>query len=190
MTDIITSETPATYENETIRKHAEHLVRNEVVYCVSSLISSLAKATAEHDVDGLSLEDILSLCVQDDWETTAREYIDGLDLEDLQQIADYINVSYVETDTCETLERSIIAECEEDPDQWREVCDLNNLDPETVEAYEHWIVSSWLADKLAAYGEMVNVDILGLTVWGRRTTGQSISIDSVMLSIARDQLAR
>jgi hypothetical protein len=56
---------------------------------------------------------------------------------------------------------------------------------EEFEVYEHWVVSNWLADKLRAKGEIVE-DYLGLTIWGRTTTGQRISLDSVIQEIVDD----
>lgn len=57
----------------------------------------------------------------------------------------------------------------------------NNLDPTFDEAYEHWIVSSWLADKLPN-----TADVTGLTIWARFTTGQAICLDHNIQSIAFD----
>jgi hypothetical protein len=51
------------------------------------------------------------------------------------------------------------------------------------EAYEHWIVSDWLADKLEERGEMIVRDFLGLTIWGRCTSGQAILLDGVICDI-------
>lgn len=51
------------------------------------------------------------------------------------------------------------------------------------EVYEHWIVSSWFAGKLKEQGESVG-ELFGLTIWGRTTTGQAISMDSVIQQIA------
>ena len=51
---------------------------------------------------------------------------------------------------------------------------------------EYWIVSDWLADKLIKKGESVQKDFYGLTVWGRFTSGQSISIDYVIQQIAKE----
>ena len=50
------------------------------------------------------------------------------------------------------------------------------------EALEHWLVSAWLAHRLREEGEMV-IDFLDLTIWGRTTSGQAISIDSVIEDI-------
>ena len=62
------------------------------------------------------------------------------------------------------------------------MCNEYGLDPETREAYEHWLVSGWLAHKLEAEGEVVG-EFAGLTIWGRCTTGQSICMDGVIKTI-------
>ena len=54
------------------------------------------------------------------------------------------------------------------------------------EALEHWVVSSWLAEKLEDKGEMIVYDFLGLTIWGRRTSGQAIYMDGVIGEISSD----
>jgi hypothetical protein len=54
-----------------------------------------------------------------------------------------------------------------------------------IEAYEHWIVSDWLAERLAEKGEITG-ELLGLTLWGRTTTGQAICLDGVIREIASD----
>lgn len=48
---------------------------------------------------------------------------------------------------------------------------VENAD-ERHEALEFWIVSDWLAGKLEDHGELVTKDFLGLTIWGRTTSGQ------------------
>ena len=76
----------------------------------------------------------------------------------------------------------------DEQEAWRAACESNSISPHTREAYEHWIVSGWLASKLEEQGEMVNRDICGLIVWGRCTTGQVIYMDGVIHQIARDLL--
>ena len=51
------------------------------------------------------------------------------------------------------------------------------------EVYEHWLVTDWLAHQLRARGESVG-EFLGLTIWGRCTTGQPIYMDEVIQEIA------
>ena len=64
--------------------------------------------------------------------------------------------------------------------------DVESLDVEPVEIYEWWAVSSWLAGKLEEHGHPIHRDFYGLTVWGRPTTGQAISLDGVIRAIARE----
>jgi hypothetical protein len=60
----------------------------------------------------------------------------------------------------------------------------NRIDVEYDEVYEHWIVSSYFGEKLKEHGHTVQ-DILGLTIWGRGTTGQAIYLDGVIEDIAK-----
>jgi len=70
-------------------------------------------------------------------------------------------------------------------DGWQEFCDEQGVDPEYVEVYEHWVVDRWFAARLAEYGEITG-DFGGLTVWGRTSTGQAISMDYVVCRIYDD----
>ena len=65
------------------------------------------------------------------------------------------------------------------------VCNEYNLEPERSEVYEHWIVTNWFANKLAEKGETTG-EVAGLTIWGRCTTGQSMSLDYVVQQIAME----
>lgn len=60
------------------------------------------------------------------------------------------------------------------------------VDDYEYEIYEHWIVSDWLARKLEEQGESVSRDVHGMTVWGRATTGQAISMDYVIQEIVKN----
>lgn len=62
--------------------------------------------------------------------------------------------------------------------------DVNQQETDAIEALEHWIVSRWFAEKLQQQGEMVG-EICGLWIWGRRTSGQAISMDYVVRQIAK-----
>ena len=75
----------------------------------------------------------------------------------------------------------------DEADDWEDACSQSNVDPEYDEPMEHWIVSSWLGRKLSEQGEIVE-SYLGMTIWGRCTTGQSISLDSVIGEIAKECL--
>ena len=79
------------------------------------------------------------------------------------------------------------ADVDEFDDGWKEFCDQQGVDTDDYkrEAYEHWIVTDWLADKLSARGHVTG-GIMGLTIWGRPTTGQSISMDHVIQEIYKE----
>lgn len=147
----------------------DQLVQREVYYCVSTLISELAKLPQCQD-------DLMPVLVQDDYEQAAADagWSSSPDV-----------ISSLPNDEGYWM----------NPEKWheagnpvtyltaQEVCEGENIDPHTNEAYEHWIVSGWLADKLEAAGEMVLRDFMGLTIWGRSTTGQAISQDYVINEI-------
>lgn len=73
-----------------------------------------------------------------------------------------------------------------DDDEYREIADDFGLDPDRHEVYEHWIVDRYFANnQLAPRGELV-FEFSNFTIWGRCTTGQSISLDGVIRNIVRD----
>lgn len=73
----------------------------------------------------------------------------------------------------------------EDEDEFETFANEHGIEPEYDDVYEHWIVSSWLAEKLEEKGEVVG-EVAGLTIWGRCTTGQMISMDWVVQQIHKD----
>lgn len=150
---------------------ARKMVGREVHYCVSALISELAKLPQFAD-------DLLPALVADDWESPAIEagwayrphcWSRPKTQEELARF----NPPYLGGD------RMACADAQT-------ACEIDGLDPYQCEAYEHWIVSDWLADKLEAKGEMIVRDFLGLTIWGRTTSGQAIYIDGVIEEIMAD----
>lgn len=71
-------------------------------------------------------------------------------------------------------------------DEYREIGQEFNLDPCYDEIYEHWTINEgFIAETLKEHGQVV-FDFGGMTIWGRGTTGQSISIDGVIRSIVKE----
>lgn len=70
---------------------------------------------------------------------------------------------------------------------YESICINHGLDYEYTDVYEHWIVSYWLSRRLAEKGEVTG-EVCGLTVWGRCTTGQHISCDGVIETIAMENV--
>ena len=60
-----------------------------------------------------------------------------------------------------------------------------NLDPYVTEIYEHWIVDRYFYQALLAEGQIV-FEFGGMLIWGRTTTGQSISLDGVIRRMTRE----
>lgn len=142
----------------------ENLVSREVHYCVSYLVSTLAQGFgaittpqgARSDDLGDMIEQAFELaCPIDDWEEAAFQ------------------AGYKERD----------GEWHGQYQSAQDACEANDVEPYQREVYEHWIVSDWLADKLAEHGEKVDKDFAGLTVWARTCTGQGIANDSVLITI-------
>lgn len=186
------------YENTKIREQAEHLVRTDIYCCVSSLISSLAQSEEAQRGLGVHYDDLSAILSTDDWETPAGEWINAADREELRGAYDYLAITYElapvgdewadEDDERRELRQALQTLVEEDEEAARELCDYEREEAHMVEAYEHWIVSDWLAARLEEQGEMVCRDLLGMTIWGRPTTGQAISMDGVILRIAQSQV--
>lgn len=156
---------------------ADDLVRVEVHYCVSSLVSTLASCwDADYvnpDMDALH-EQAQELCYPiEDWEEAARE-------------GGWEQSPEGWWDTGAFTSAAAASEAAQLYDTAQEVCEGEEIEPHEWEVYEHWIVSDWLADKLAQNGEKVDKDFAGLTVWARTTTGQAIAMDSVIQKIVAD----
>ncbi len=158
-----------------------NIIDKEVYYCVSHLISHLAQT--EIDECGEYYDDIMNVCQAYDYETPS---IYALENDwDRAELIEYLEDEGIEgynNTSNKTLAAAIVATITYD-EEWAEFASSYSIEPEIVEAYEHWLVSEWFARKLAERGEMVSMDIHGLTVWGRCTTGQAILLDSVVQSI-------
>lgn len=157
---------------------AEELVRGEVYHNVCHLVSTLAGGygctpgrTTEHKAIDELCEQAFDLAApMEDWEGAAREA--GWKPSSNPR---YFNIGQA-GEPMQTVKA----------DGWQGLCEEYDIEPHYLEVYEHWIVTSWLADKLIAKGEKVDKDFAGLTVWARTTTGQAIYLDDVIEQIAAD----
>jgi hypothetical protein len=158
------------------------LVAREVVQCVSYMISELCEIQ-EH-LDAETQDSLLNLAYRQDFEqgafnegwiaaseagafSLARAKHAGLEGADFIKMEDG---KAAEFQVC---------------DDWQDLCNLEHIEPEEMDILEHWIVSDWLGRKLTEHGESVET-VMGLTVWGRVTSGQSISMDGIISEIASD----
>jgi len=151
----------------------DQLVAREVHYCVSFLVSTLAGGLGgiDHDRDDLLAltEAAMELCSPiDDWEEAARQ-------------AGW-NGRTIEGTFWNSFDNEVLDNCE----TYQDVCEECDIEPYQREVFEHWIVSDWLADRLAEKGEKVDKEFAGMTVWARTTSGQGIASDSVIEAICAE----
>lgn len=147
---------------------AQDLVTREVHYCVSFLVSEMARY-ADNGSLGEQAYDLAAPV--EDYEEAAREA--GWQFDDDNERW-FLGQS-------ETLDGSDI-----EYERAEDLCADNDIEPYQREVCEHWIVSDWLADKLIEKGEKVDKDFAGMTIWARTTTGQAIYADSVIEQIVAE----
>lgn len=147
---------------------ARDLVNKEVWLNASRIVDALAKhdselaETAYCHTDYAEIESLqeeisdIQACI-DLWESKLD--IDNSDFDSLQ--AD-INQGLDDIDVLES--------------------QIQDLIDNPIEVLEHWIVSSYLADKLENHGEKI-IDVHGHKVWCRTCSGQAIYIDTVIENI-------
>lgn len=188
-----------------IQELAGRLVEREVIYCVSSLVSTLSELTQECPNSDLSWEDdILPLLEGYDFEEAATQTINDADWDALEIYADQLgywsDVLYqIGAQDVEDLEewldsrddardllgkaRAAVRDMCTDPETFCRECDDIDMDDFRFDVYEHWIVSRSFLRKLKKAGEVVG-ELCGMSIWGRATTGQAISMDGVIRRIA------
>jgi hypothetical protein len=178
----------------------DQLVRREVVYCVSVMVSEISRLGT--DVGDWSYDEIIDLCVnRAQPEEALRE--SGYLLVDFgsdshlvkasdKESMELLNEELLSAETVEEVD-AIHEKAEEltcgvyQEDELDAACDTLGIDLTDYdrEVLEHWIVSDFLAEKLRENGETVG-ELLGMTIWGRCTSGQAISMDWVIRKIASD----
>jgi hypothetical protein len=185
------------YSNTAIREHAELMVRNEVVHCVSSMVSTILQASDTWRALEIDEDEAYTLAECLDFDEPAAEHIRNMDADELRDYLESRDVDFdsgTEDEDGETIggtsvdELRRLATAELAEHGAHDFCDEFSIEPDRGEVFEHWIVSSWLANRLEDAGHPIVRDFMGLTIWGRPTTGQSIAMDSVILEIARDSL--
>ena len=143
----------------TLDEMAEKIVRDDVFCNVGGFVEFCLKMSDNGQADSpISWEDF----------EVARPDFDVMDRDELLEWLEE-NVSANLSQYADLDDYDLIRECEDNY--------------ETPEIYEYWAVSGWLADKLRERGEMVARAYPD--IWARCTTGQAISMDGVIRSIAK-----
>ena len=188
----------ANYNSIRNQEIKSQFVNREVIYCASVLVYELARK-AEHFQD---YEDELygafqgnpdceEAATDEGWKKITVEPGEIIGYQDISETTlETIrrnDENFVKGEIDEETGKFIIEELS-DAENWQELCDEQNIDAYEYapEIYEHWIVTDWLANKLENRGHKVLRDFFGLTIWCRATTGQAISLDSVISEICEE----
>lgn len=192
-------------QDETLFQRACGLwVERNIGQCVSSLMYDVGRNLEECSrIFDFGYDEAIGWFQREDYSEVVSDFIDDADLDDLETIADmvgYWEEILDEAGVGTKKEEDFVGPTSEHLDQIRtkvkalitndsEYAEIGrhfNLDPDYDEVYEHWIVnSSWAADDLRAYGQIV-FEFGGMTIFGRCTTGQSVLLDGWVRRLMRD----
>lgn len=158
----------------------DDMVRQEVICCLSHLVSTLAGNGSDGWREYSALNE---LCDQ------AQELTFPID--DFEEAAIQSNWSGPHRDEFGTT----FFRCDSDGATWAcadwcELCEAHDIAPYQREVFDHWAVSEWFAEQLERAGEKVDRDFANLCVWARCTTGQSIAQDEIVQQIHAKAAAR
>ena len=183
-------------------------VERNIGQCVSSLMYDVGRNLEECSrIFDFDYDEAIGWFQSEDYSEVVSDFIDDADLDDLETIADmvedwdgivysvlgmspeeYAAEETSEEDQTEDLKalRTKVKALITIDSEYAEIGRHFDLDPDYDEVYEHWIVnSSWAADDLRAYGQIV-FEFGGLTIFGRCATGQSLSLDGWGRRLMRD----
>lgn len=161
-----------------IDQKAEQIVSQEVFCCMSDIMEKLREKDEEFSIrvleqlpEHVRIHDIFTECQ----ETYDRDELDDY----IDKLNEVIRSTPYDTD--EDIER--LQDLQEALDEAEEA------EFEYAEILEYWGVSDWLASKLKEKGELI-IEEFNVSIWGRRTSGQHISMDFIMQEIARELMEK
>lgn len=173
---------------------AAGLVEREVIMCVSAMVSEFQGMQLQcesyfdvgEELQEISFSDAEPLdakreCQLVGWEKVTDiapdrlfQYCASQGIESLLDVDGgyginrlYVNIDNRDFDYC--------------VDSWDELAENQGIDleQEPLETLEYWAITSWLASKLDN-----TIETLGMHIWGRTCSGQSIALDSDIEDLA------
>lgn len=164
------------------------LVEREVLHCVSHHISELSQAPGLIDEEtGIDLwrgiPDYEEAATHAGWECAESNlWLNEFGATQLEEdgapedVDSWLSVSKGTFYHLDDVETCVAVD-------WEELCCLQSIEPFEQEVLEHWLVTKYFSEKLAEHGERV-VELHGLNIWCRTTSGQMIAADYVIEEIA------
>ena len=176
-------------------------VNGNIGECVSYLMHPIGQNLEECSrIFDFDYDEALGWFQKEDYSEVVDNFIDDADLDDLETIADMVgdwsdvieglegeldNPDVDEVPDCIAQLRTKVKALITNDSEYVEIGQHFNLDPDYSEIYEYYIISEgWTARDLIDEGQIV-FEFAGLRIWGRMTTGQSISIDGVTARIVK-----
>lgn len=176
-------------------------VNGNIGECVSYLMHPIGQNLEECSrIFDFDYDEALGWFQKEDYSEVVDNFIDDADLDDLETIADMVgdwsdvieglegeldNPDVDEVPDCIAQLRTKVKALITNDSEYAEIGQHFNLDPDYSEIYEYYIISEgWTARDLIDEGQIV-FEFAGLRIWGRMTTGQSISIDGVTSRIVK-----
>lgn len=160
-------------------------VERNIGQCVSSLMYDVGRNLEECSrIFDFDYDEALGWFQREDYEEEVSYHISNLDRDEVVEYLTGRSIECRDDEDIATLREAMFEDIKsEDLDEYARE---NGIDPDYNEVYEHWIVnSSWAADDLRAYGQIV-FEFGGLTIFGRCATGQSLSLDGWVRRLMRD----
>lgn len=164
------------------QRSVDRMVYKEVKVCLTGIITDLVSCenSTYHD-------ELMEFALSDDYMAALENDIYGRDDEELIEFLDHYCSGEPPSNPEKRLCDAILSECECDDDLAESYVSHFMLYPEPREIFEYWAVSDWLATKLEEKREAI-LSAYGLNIWGRQTSGQSISMDYVICKIFDESL--
>ena len=160
-------------------------VERNIGPCVSSLMYDVGRNLEECSrIFDFDYDEAVGWFQREDFEEVVSYHISNLDRDEVVEYLTGRSIECRDDEDIATLREAMFEDIKsEDLDEYARE---NGIDPDYDEVYEHYIVnSSWAADDLRAYGQIV-FEFGGLTIFGRCTTGQSMSLDGWTRRLMRD----
>jgi len=160
------------------QRKVSDFVDREILTNVNELIQALL--SSEDFTNGEYSEELINVCSAQDYKEPALYAIGNASKSELKEYIEWFNDNGHEFKNKHELLNDF--KKYDEISGLYDFCSEFDIEPYEHESLEFWVVSEYLGRQLINKGENVQ-EILGLTVWGRTCSGQSISMDNVVCDI-------